>query len=87
MRKKGFEPSQALSHESLNLARLTTPALPHKKNKTNPIKKLTIAPPGFEPGSQPLFACSRARVKSAKHFAPKGCILDRCTMGLYLSSN
>ena len=30
MRKKGFEPSQALSHESLNLARLTTPALPHK---------------------------------------------------------
>ena len=28
MRKKGFEPSQALSHESLNLARLTTPALP-----------------------------------------------------------
>ncbi len=30
MRKKGFEPSQALSHWSLNPARLTTPALPHQ---------------------------------------------------------
>jgi hypothetical protein len=29
MRKKGFEPSQALSHWSLNPARLTAPALPH----------------------------------------------------------
>lgn len=29
MRKKGFEPSQALSYWSLNPARLTTPALPH----------------------------------------------------------
>ena len=29
MRNKGFEPLQALSHESLNLARLTTPAIPH----------------------------------------------------------
>ncbi len=28
MREKGFEPSQALSYESLNLARLTTPAFP-----------------------------------------------------------
>ena len=28
MRKKGFEPSQALSYWSLNPARLTTPALP-----------------------------------------------------------
>ena len=31
MRNKGFEPLQALSHESLNLARLTTPAIPRKK--------------------------------------------------------
>lgn len=30
MRMKGFEPLQALSYESLNLARLTTPAHPHK---------------------------------------------------------
>ena len=28
MREEGFEPSQALSHESLNLAHLTTLALP-----------------------------------------------------------
>ncbi len=28
MRNKGFEPLQALSYESLNLARLTTPAIP-----------------------------------------------------------
>ena len=32
MRNKGFEPLQALSHESLNLARLTTPAIPHNFN-------------------------------------------------------
>lgn len=30
MREEGFEPSQALSYESLNLARLTTPAFPQK---------------------------------------------------------
>jgi hypothetical protein len=31
MRGTGFGPAQALSHKSLNLARLTTPATPHKK--------------------------------------------------------
>ena len=31
MRETGFEPAQALSYESLNLARLTTPAIPHDK--------------------------------------------------------
>ena len=39
MRKKGFEPSQALSYESLNLARLTTPALPHENNEDLAYKK------------------------------------------------
>ena len=34
MRRTGFEPAQALSHKSLNLARLTTPA-PPLKNKRN----------------------------------------------------
>ena len=29
MREEGFEPSQALSYDGLNVARLTTPALPH----------------------------------------------------------
>ena len=29
----GFEPAQALSHESLNLARLSTPASLHKDNQ------------------------------------------------------
>ncbi len=29
MRETGFGPAQALSHKSLNLARLTTPAPPH----------------------------------------------------------
>ena len=33
MREIGFEPTQALSHESLNLAHLTTLALPHLNNK------------------------------------------------------
>ena len=32
MRKRGIEPLQALSHLVLSQARLTTPALPHKKN-------------------------------------------------------
>ena len=50
MRKKGFEPSQALSHESLNLARLTTPALPHDKSKLNSIKKLTNSPTRIRTG-------------------------------------
>ena len=40
MRKKGFEPSQALSYWSLNPARLTTPALPHAFNKNYLYKKL-----------------------------------------------
>lgn len=39
MRKKGFEPLQALSHKSLNLARLTTPALPLKKERKLRYKK------------------------------------------------
>jgi hypothetical protein len=39
MRKKGFEPSQTLSHKSLNLARLTTPALPHNLSRIFAYKK------------------------------------------------
>ena len=38
MRSKGFEPLEALSHESLNLARLTTPAFPLKLIKNFPYK-------------------------------------------------
>ena len=40
MREEGFEPSQALSYESLNLARLTTPAFPHEKTKNLSYKNL-----------------------------------------------
>jgi hypothetical protein len=40
MRKKGFEPSQTLSHKSLNLARLTTPALPLNFRRCFRYKKL-----------------------------------------------
>ena len=39
MRGTGFEPAQALSYESLNLARLTTPAPPHKITNSIPYKK------------------------------------------------
>ena len=35
MRSKGFEPSQALSHESLNLAHLTTLATPQISFREN----------------------------------------------------
>ena len=40
MRKKGFEPSQALSYWSLNPARLTTPALPRGFRTNFPYKKV-----------------------------------------------
>ncbi len=40
MREKGFEPSQALSHESLNLAHLTTLALPPNFINKKAYKKL-----------------------------------------------
>ena len=39
MRNKGFEPLQALSHESLNLAHLTTLAIPHVFIIKEPYKK------------------------------------------------
>lgn len=39
MRVEGFEPSQALSHESLSLARLTTPAYPHENKGFSQYKK------------------------------------------------
>ncbi len=42
MRKKGFEPSQALSYWSLSPARLTTPALPHKENQNFPLSNLPL---------------------------------------------
>ncbi len=41
MRGTGFEPVNALSNESLNLARLTTPASPHKLGKNECYKKLS----------------------------------------------
>jgi hypothetical protein len=39
MRNKGFEPLQALSHESLNLAHLTTLAIPHVNSIFSAYKK------------------------------------------------
>ena len=41
MRDTGFEPVQALSHESLNLAHLTTLALPHNQTIKTWIKKIS----------------------------------------------
>ena len=35
MRRTGFEPAQALSHKSLNLARLTTPASPQTRKESD----------------------------------------------------
>lgn len=40
MRRTGFGPAQALSHKSLNLTRLTTPASPHKKTSFSSYKKV-----------------------------------------------
>ena len=42
MRRKGFEPSQALSHQVLSLARLTTPASPHKNMQICKFKSYSI---------------------------------------------
>ena len=41
MRVKGFEPLQALSYESLNLARLTAPAHPHSEEWENRLTRTT----------------------------------------------
>ncbi len=40
MWEEGFEPSQALSHWSLNPARLSTPAFPHKFRTNSSYKKV-----------------------------------------------
>ena len=56
MRKTGFEPAQALSYESLNLARLTTPALPLKIIIKSLYKKLykSLKSCSFEDGHSRL---------------------------------
>lgn len=40
MRRRGFEPLQALSQHGLNVSRLTTPASPHKIDNKKRYKKI-----------------------------------------------
>ena len=51
MREEGFEPSQALSHNVLSVARLTAPAFPRKNNTFHAYKKLYKYPKAS------VFAC------------------------------
>lgn len=42
MREEGFEPSQALSYDGLNVARLTAPAPPHYKSNVELFLKVCL---------------------------------------------